>query len=156
MFGNNKKASEDRSNNRRDSVNALNLIGQGTKITGNMTCQGDVRIDGELTGNITAYARIVLGPTGVVFGDIVCENADISGKIEGTIRVKELLNLKESALINGDLTANKLVVEAGAIFNGRCTMGNSENFSFESSQAEIAAFANPARSANASKSIKTE
>ena len=156
MFGNNKKASDDRSSIRRDSVNALNLIGQGTKITGNMTCQGDVRVDGELTGNIVAYSRIVIGPTGIVYGDIVCENADISGKIEGTIRVKELLNLKESATINGDLTTQKLVAEAGAVFNGRCSMSNAENFSFDSPHAEKAAFANPARSSNASKSTKTE
>ncbi|HRI29452.1 MAG TPA: polymer-forming cytoskeletal protein [Chitinophagales bacterium] len=131
MFGSSKKASEEKPPLRRDGGNALNIIGQGTKITGAISCQGDIRIDGEVQGNITAYAKIVIGSSGMVLGDIVCENADVAGKIDGTIKVKELLNLKETATITGDISTHKLVIEAGAVFNGLCTMNNAETFNFD-------------------------
>ena len=152
MFGSNKKAPDER----RDGINVLNIIGQGTKINGNITSQGEVRIDGELVGNIIAHAKVVVGPTGSIFGDIVCENADISGKVEGTIKVKELLQLKESAGISGDIESNKMVVEAGAIFNGRCNMNNEAAFTFDLPQAEKGSANNSTRAANAAKSAKTE
>lgn len=152
MFGSNKKAPDER----RDGVNVLNIIGQGTKINGNITSQGDVRIDGELVGNIVAHAKVVVGPTGSIFGDIICENADISGKVEGTIRVKELLQLKESAGISGDIESNKMVVEAGAVFNGRCNMNNAATFTFDLPQAEKGSANHSTRAANVAKSAKTE
>ena len=155
MFGINKKTPDDRTP-RREGMNALNIISQGTQIAGNITSQGDVRIDGELIGNIIAHAKIVVGPTGSIFGDIICENADISGKVEGTIRVKELLQLKESANVSGDIDTNKMVVDAGAMFNGRSSMNNAENFNFELPHAEKAGSNNSARATHASKSAKAD
>ena len=60
-------------------ASAINLIGEGTRIKGDLHSTGDVRIDGQLKGTIKSNSKVVIGPKGVVEGDIICENADISG-----------------------------------------------------------------------------
>jgi cytoskeletal protein CcmA (bactofilin family) len=102
---------------------SVNLIGSGTKIVGDITSAGDVRIDGYLTGNIIIAGKFVLGPNGLVEGNVTSVNADISGEIKGTITVSETLSLKSTARINGDLLTAKLVIEPGALFTGTCNMG---------------------------------
>ena len=105
---------------------AVNLIGAGTSIEGEISSDGDIRIDGRVKGTITSKSKVVVGSTGSVDGDIVCENADISGKVFGTIESEELLFLKASAYVEGDITTTKFVVESGAKFNGSCRMGVKE------------------------------
>lgn len=109
--------------------NAINIIGQGTKITGDITCDSDIRIDGMLEGNIKAEGKIILNKSGKIQGNISCKNCDVSGNAEGTIEVAELLALKESSNINGDIVTKKMSVEPGAIFNGTCKMGGKSEFS---------------------------
>lgn len=105
------------------NLSTVNLIGNGTKIVGDIQSTGDVRIDGILTGNIVINGKFVLGPSGVVEGNVTSGNADISGEIKGKVNVTELLSLKASAKINGDIVTGKLAIEPGAIFSGSCNMG---------------------------------
>lgn len=100
----------------------INLIGLGTEIAGDITCNGDLRIDGSLTGNIVSKGKIVVGETGKIRGEITCKNSDISGNVEGKITVQELLALKSTARVNGDITTNKLAIEPGSKFTGYCDM----------------------------------
>jgi cytoskeletal protein CcmA (bactofilin family) len=102
--------------------NNINLIGQGTEITGDITCSGDLRIDGILTGNISSKGKVVVGETGKIKGEISCKNSDISGLIEGKVTVLELLSLKTTAKVNGDITTSKLAIEPGSRFTGYCNM----------------------------------
>jgi cytoskeletal protein CcmA (bactofilin family) len=102
---------------------SVNLIGGGTKITGDITSAGDVRIDGHLAGNIVIAGKFVLGPNGFVEGNISSTNADLSGEVKGKVNVSETLSLKSSARINGDIIAGKLAIDPGALFTGTCTMG---------------------------------
>jgi len=104
--------------------NNINLIGQGTEITGDVICNGDLRIDGILTGNISSKGKIVIGETGKIKGEISCKNSDISGFVEGKVTVNELLSIKTAARINGDITTSKLAIEPGARFTGYCEMSN--------------------------------
>jgi cytoskeletal protein CcmA (bactofilin family) len=104
----------------------INIISEGTVIEGNVTASGDIRIDGELTGNIEAKGRLVIGPKGKVEGEIKCNNIEVSGYIKGKIEVSELLTMKSSAQIFSDIVAGKLSVEPGSIFTGTCTMGGSK------------------------------
>ena len=101
----------------------INLIGAGTSIEGEVRSNGDVRIDGTITGSVTTKAKVVVGNTGTIEGDVNCQSADISGTINGKLIVSEILFLKSTAKITGDITTSKLVVEAGASFTGSCNMG---------------------------------
>ena len=104
--------------------NNINLIGQGTEITGDIVCNGDLRIDGNLTGNITSKGKVVIGETGTIKGEIICKNSDISGIIEGKVSVMELLSLKATSRINGDIATSKLAIEPGSRFTGYCNMSS--------------------------------
>jgi len=101
----------------------INLISNGTEITGDIRTQGDIRIDGMLIGNLaTIKGKVVIGNTGKVKGEVVCKNSEVSGEIEGKINVSQLLTLKVSSRINGDIITNKLSIEPGARFTGNCNM----------------------------------
>ena len=106
----------------------INLISNGTDITGDIKTNGDIRIDGTLKGNLNTKGKVVIGPTGKVNGEVVCKNSEVSGIVEGKISVGQLLNLKASSKILGDITTSKLSVEPGAIFSGNCKMSDSNNY----------------------------
>ncbi|MFY0644880.1 MAG: polymer-forming cytoskeletal protein [Bacteroidia bacterium] len=103
----------------------LNVIGEGTTIKGDLISTGDLRIDGSVIGSITTKAKCVIGSSATVTGNVDAKNCDISGKIDGDVKVSEILLIKSNGVINGDLRTSKLVVENGGEFNGSCTMGNS-------------------------------
>lgn len=105
---------------------AVNLISEGTEIQGEVQSNDDIRIDGTLRGTIHSKAKVVVGSTGKVVGDIYCQSADVLGKTEGTVTVEDILYLKASAHIDGDIQTGKLVVESGAVFEGNCNMGGSK------------------------------
>ena len=102
------------------------LIGSGTNISGDIVSSGDIRIDGNLVGNIKGHAKVVIGSTGVVMGDIDCLNADIQGKVHGKLTVTDMLNLRGDANIEGDIHAGRLLIEPNVTFNGHCHMGKDE------------------------------
>ncbi len=104
---------------------ANSIVGTGTTITGNIDTNGDLRIDGTLKGDITSSAKLLIGPNGIVEGNINCRVADIMGQIVGNIYVKDLLQLKGKALVTGDIHTAKLFIEETASFNGQCKMGAS-------------------------------
>ncbi|HUX96109.1 MAG TPA: polymer-forming cytoskeletal protein [Bacteroidales bacterium] len=106
--------------------NTINLISSGTDITGDIKSTGDIRIDGSLTGNLNTKGKVVIGQTGKVNGEIDCKNSEISGIVEGRVIVSQLLNLKASSKILGDIVTSKLSIEPGALFSGTCKM--SENY----------------------------
>jgi cytoskeletal protein CcmA (bactofilin family) len=105
---------------------SVNIIGNGTDIVGDINSNGDFRIDGQLKGTIQSTGKVVVGSTGKVEGEIICQNADISGEVKAHLKVYELLSLKASAVVSGDIVTNKLAIEPGAVFTGACTMGNLE------------------------------
>ena len=105
------------------SGNGTTLISSGTTIKGDISSNSDLRIDGTIIGNINSNAKIVIGGSGVVEGDINGNHADIVGKTSGTIKVKELLQLRGECVVNGNIYAGKLQIEPTATFNGQCHMG---------------------------------
>ena len=105
----------------------VNLISNGTDIKGDIKSNGDIRIDGSLTGNLSTKGKVVIGPTGRINGEIVCKNSEVSGVIEGKIVVGQLLSLKASSKILGDIITAKLAIEPGARFTGNCNMSDTED-----------------------------
>lgn len=101
---------------------AINIITDGTLIKGDITATGDFRLDGTLEGNIQLNGKLVVGDSGVVNGNVLCQNANIIGTINGNLSVKELLSLHTTARVKGDILTNKLSIEPGALFSGKCRM----------------------------------
>ena len=99
------------------------LIGAGTTLKGNISSNTDLRIDGTVIGNINCSAKIIVGSSGLVEGDVTGNQADIVGKVSGNIRSKELLQLRGECVVSGNLYAGKLQIEPTATFNGQCHMG---------------------------------
>ena len=105
----------------------INLISNGTDIVGDVISNGDIRIDGTLKGSLNTKGKVVIGTTGKVNGEVICKNSEVSGIVEGKLSVEQLLNLKASSKIIGDIATSKLSIEPGAKFTGNCKMNEKEN-----------------------------
>lgn len=103
--------------------NSHNTITTGTEIFGDINSNGDIRLDGILTGNINAKGKLVVGESGKVVGIINCKNSDIYGIVEGKVNVGELLSLKSTSQVTGDILTSRLAIEPGCNFTGTCKMG---------------------------------
>jgi cytoskeletal protein CcmA (bactofilin family) len=120
MFSNNKK---EMTKQNEPNSGAVNIIGIGTVITGDIQSKGDIRIDGTLKGAVKTTGKVVVGQSGTIDGDVECSSADIAGLLNAKITVAQLLSLKATAKLTGDLVTNKLAIEPGAAFTGHCSMG---------------------------------
>ena len=105
-----------------ENSQSINFLGNGTSIKGDIRSNGDFRIDGSLNGSIHSKGKVVIGASGKIEGEINCQNADISGKIEAKVIAHELLTIKSTAVLKGDIYVNKLAIEPGAKFTGTCNM----------------------------------
>ncbi|MEQ9299250.1 MAG: polymer-forming cytoskeletal protein [Cyclobacteriaceae bacterium] len=114
---------EDKKKMSEESGGSSNIFGKGTVITGNLETYGNIRVEGKIIGDLKTKSKAVMGHSSNVEGNILAQNAEIAGQVMGTVEVSELLVLKPSAVINGDIITNKLIVESGATFNGGCKMG---------------------------------
>lgn len=135
LFGNNTKeretytpptpapVSESAPNPYVSSANTMNVIGKGTTITGDIDTSNDIRLDGKLEGNLYCKAKVILGSTAVLEGNLSAAHAEISGEVIGKVEVSDMLTLKNTCTIHGDINTGKLIIEAGAKFNGSCKMG---------------------------------
>jgi len=101
----------------------FNLLIAGTKVTGDVKSENDFRLDGEVEGTIDCKGKLVLGQKSRVKGNVLCDNAEIGGEISGNILARETLSLRSTARVGGDIETKNLIIEQGAIFNGKCAMG---------------------------------
>jgi cytoskeletal protein CcmA (bactofilin family) len=105
------------------AMSGMNVIGKGTTITGDIETSSDIRIDGKLDGNLNCKARVILGPSAILEGNLTAVHAELSGEVIGKVEVSEMLTLKSTSTIHGDINTGKLIIEAGSKFNGSCKMG---------------------------------
>lgn len=108
----------------QDDAHVVNQIKLGTYIEGIIKASGDIRIDGTLKGTLQTEGKLVIGTSGQIDGDIICQNAEIHGIVNGKVTVNELLSLKSSCKLLGDIVIGRLAIEPGAQFSGSCVMGN--------------------------------
>jgi cytoskeletal protein CcmA (bactofilin family) len=106
-------------------ANSITTISTGTLVKGDIVSEGDFRIVGKLIGSINSKGKVVIGQSGSIEGDIICQNADIAGDIKGNVKVDNLLLLKSTSKLIGNISTAKLSIEAGAEFSGNCSMQNS-------------------------------
>jgi cytoskeletal protein CcmA (bactofilin family) len=107
-----------------ESPERLNRLVEGTKIIGDIFSESNLRIDGEVQGNVSTAAKVVIGETGLIQGNLTCQDADIEGKLNGSLAIEGLLILRETSKIVGDIQTSKLHVEEGAVFVGSCKMNS--------------------------------
>ncbi|MEZ6057034.1 MAG: polymer-forming cytoskeletal protein [Planctomycetaceae bacterium] len=100
-----------------------NYISAGTVIEGNIISHEDLRLDGKVKGDVKTSARLWLGKDSVVEGNILAAEAEVAGRITGTVESKGLLAIKSTCRIEGDIATKSLNVESGSSFNGRCKVG---------------------------------
>lgn len=125
FFGNNTTTNNTTKTQEIDKMSSgTTNIGKGATLSGNVETFGNVRIDGKLVGDIHSKSKVATGNESLVEGSVYAQNAEIEGEIRGKLEIVELLVLKSTAIINGDIVAGKIVVEAGALFNGACQMGD--------------------------------
>jgi cytoskeletal protein CcmA (bactofilin family) len=105
------------------SAGKINSIMEGTSIEGELRSDSNVRIDGRVKGTINVRGRLIVGASGHVEGDITCQSSDIEGTVNGKIACQDLLSLKATARLSGDINTKKLAIEPGAVFTGNCNMG---------------------------------
>lgn len=119
MFTNNKE-------NRKqmeDLSNSSTIIGKGTSFKGNIETFGNIRVEGNVIGNVKTKSKIALGQSAFIEGNVIAQNAEIAGEVKGLLEVSEILILKSTAVVHGDIVASRMVIESGATFNGQCKMG---------------------------------
>ncbi|MBR3550871.1 MAG: polymer-forming cytoskeletal protein [Bacteroidales bacterium] len=113
------------SDTREIGGSTVNVIAQGTQLQGNMITASDCRIDGALRGNIESKAKIIVGRSGIVEGNIKCANIEIEGTVKAeSLLVSELVSLKATANLIGNIETGKIAIEPGAEFSGNCKMRN--------------------------------
>lgn len=119
---------------------SLNSIVQGTEIEGTIKANSDIRIDGAIKGKLFCDAKVIIGPTGKIDGEIRCQNAVIEGSFTGTLNVKETLNLRETAKVQGDTTYDKIIIQPGAVIDGTISRGAGKSIagSAKTAQAKVA------------------
>ncbi len=104
------------------SLNTLSKISANTIVKGDIISEGDFRIDGVLEGNIVSKSKIIVGIKGNLKGDVSCESLETEGIIEGKVKIKDILSLKSTSRIEGEVQTNRIIVDNGAMLNATCTM----------------------------------
>jgi cytoskeletal protein CcmA (bactofilin family) len=98
------------------------LLAVGTVINGDISSDSDLRLDGNMQGNIVSQGKVILGNAAVLKGNIQCVNAEISGIVTGNVDAPEQLILRGQSKIEGAIRTSTLIVESGAVLNGACEM----------------------------------
>jgi cytoskeletal protein CcmA (bactofilin family) len=105
-----------------DATDRSNRIIAGTEINGDLTSDSNILLEGQVNGHVTCAGRVIIGTSGKINGNLVCVNAEIDGAMDGQLMVENLLVLRATARIKGDIQTMKLHIEEGAFFEGACVM----------------------------------
>ncbi|MEN9968825.1 MAG: hypothetical protein RIR94_1008 [Bacteroidota bacterium] len=105
-----------------DTTDRINRIVAGTTLNGDLTSDSNILLEGEVNGNVSCAGRVIIGASGKINGNLVCVNAEIDGAMDGQLMVENLLVMRATARIKGDIQTMKLHIEEGAFFEGACVM----------------------------------
>jgi cytoskeletal protein CcmA (bactofilin family) len=110
------------SKRRQGAETGVTIIGQGTRINGEIHCQGTMRIEGHVAGRVQCDDTIMVLETGRVEADLVAKQIVISGEVKGNVFAHERLEIMENGKLLGDITAPRLAIAEGVLFEGKCSM----------------------------------
>jgi cytoskeletal protein CcmA (bactofilin family) len=100
----------------------INIVSHGTRFEGKITSPGSLRVDGQVNGDILLTGDLVIGANGEITGNVDAQTVTVGGKITGNINAKNKLVFENKARIKGDIRASKLVIDEGAMFDGKSDM----------------------------------
>lgn len=98
------------------------VIGTGVVALGSLKSEGDVTVDGMLTGDITAQGDVTLGVNAVVKGDVSGQNVIVAGALDGDVTAAGEAMIRETGRVTGDISAISLAIQSGGLFMGRSRM----------------------------------
>jgi cytoskeletal protein CcmA (bactofilin family) len=107
-----------------ESPDRLNRLVSGTKLTGDLTTNSSLRIDGQIDGNVTCNGKLVLGQEGIIIGNIKAVEVELDGTLEGQVDAELLLTLHKTAIVKGDIRTGRIVIEDGAQIEGNNHSGD--------------------------------
>jgi cytoskeletal protein CcmA (bactofilin family) len=110
----------------KNNAASMTFISDGTRITGDIAIDHDLRVEGFLKGTVSVGGTLVLGPTGKIEGDVVARAATLAGHLAGNIKTHEKLVLETKSVLLGDLQTRELIINEGAMFQGKCSMDHGE------------------------------
>jgi cytoskeletal protein CcmA (bactofilin family) len=102
---------------------AETVVGPSVKIQGDLNSEGNIRIEGSVSGKVKTSQSVNVGEAAKLTADIFAGSAVVSGEVQGNMKIAGNLILLKTARINGDIACAILRVEDGAQFTGKCTMG---------------------------------
>ena len=112
-----------RDNTQTFSEAVISIIGAGMTVVGNCESDGTIRIEGTVNGSVKAGKAVVIGQQGLVRGDILTQDAVISGRVEGKLVAASRLELQETSHIEGEVHTKRMQLEEGSVLNGSVHMG---------------------------------
>ncbi len=101
----------------------INMVGEGTVVEGTLHAENDIRVSGKIVGTLRVDGKAIIALEGAVDGELEAANADVAGSVQGEIRVEQCLVLQSSSRVDGNISTERLVVEEGAMYTGKCKMG---------------------------------
>ena len=105
------------------SANNETIIAQGVKVEGDFHSQGDVVIDGEVTGSLETAQALTIGERARIHANVIAKTAVVAGEVKGNMHVSERLELLATSVVEGDIQTENFSIASGAIVNGKVTMG---------------------------------
>lgn len=115
-------SSSSKSKSSFDAGNQINMIGKGAKIEGTLNVAGDVRVGGQIIGEVVVEKKLMVTAEGRIDANIQVGDADIAGRIKGDVVAKGSLTLRSTCVLEGNIKCTRLMIEEGAIYKGRCEM----------------------------------
>ena len=113
---------------------ALSIVAAGTKIMGEVDCDGVLKIEGTVVGTVRATRQVLVAKGGSIEGDVFTREAVVGGRIEGAILADERVEVQASSAVHGDITTQRIVVQEGGEVNGRVMMANPNAMSQDASR----------------------
>lgn len=104
----------------------ISLLGKGTEIAGDINFSGGMRVDGVLKGKVRSEGSLIIGASGMIDAEISVRNISINGEFRGIIRASDRVEIHKDGKVFGDIYSPCLIIEAGATFEGRCNMSETE------------------------------
>lgn len=111
---------------KRTETKITTIIGTGCVLNGDFTAPGSARLDGCVEGNVSVAGQLVLGATGKIHGNVEAASVILGGEVSGNVKAADRAELTSTARVIGDITTNMIVVDAKAVFQGRCDMNQEE------------------------------